>query len=413
MTTVSEAEALILAAVPQAAAVDVPLADARGAVLREPLTADRPFPPYNRVAMDGIALSHATWAGGGRAFPVAGVVRAGEAPRALPDPSQCLEIMTGAVLPPGCDCVVPVEQLVVAGGVATLRDGVAVDPMQHVHRLGSDRPAGATLLNAGTMLWGPACAVAASVGNTHLRVSSSPRITIVSTGDELVPVEATPLPHQVRRSNAYALGAALATAGFTDIRTAHAPDDPAAIARTLRAALADSRFIVLSGGVSEGRFDHVPGVLATLGVVQRLHKVSQRPGKPLWFGIGPDGQAVFGLPGNPVSAAVCLYRYVLPALWRHVGAGLRSADARPRAVLTVEVRFKKPLTLFQPVRVCEHTDGRRLATPVPMNGSGDLAGLAVSDGVLELPDGGRTFAAGEAHVIWLWADPYGMLMQTG
>ena len=412
MLTVAEAERIILEAVAPAAVVELPLEDAYGSVLREPINADRPFPPYDRVAMDGVALALKTWERGVRAFPVAGIQRAGEPACILRDPTHCLEVMTGAVMPVGCDCVVPVEQITRANDVATLAADVTPGPMQHVHRLGSDRPAGAELLSIGTLLYGPQIAVCATAGRARVRVADSPGIAVISTGDELVPVAATPLPHQIRRSNGSAIRAGLAAAGFRKISGAHEPDDPAALEAILSQRLRDCSFMILTGGVSEGRFDHVPGVLRRLGVQEHLHKVAQKPGKPLWFGVGPQGQAVFGLPGNPVSALVCFHRYVLPALWRHLGAGLLGSGERPRAVLTEAIKCRKPMTLFQPVRVCEDGSGLRRATPVPMNGSGDLAGLAASDGVIELPDGGRTFAVGEAHPIWLWSDPFGMVKHS-
>lgn len=409
MISVMEAERLILDSIPSAPDARVPLAEATGEVLREPVVADRPLPPYHRVAMDGIAVATSSWARGVRAFPVAGIQRAGAPGQRLDRLDGCLEVMTGAVLPTGCDAVIPVERLTLVDGVAHVLDVSALDVMANVHVLGSDRSVGSTLLRPGLRLLGPQIAVAASVGCAKVRVAARPRVALISTGDELVDIAAVPLAHQVRRSNADAMRAALTGTGFTAVRAWHVIDDQDAIRDALIAALADSQFVIISGGVSEGRYDHVPAALAALGVAARLHKVRQRPGKPLWFGVGPAGQAVFGLPGNPVSAVVCLYRYVLPALWRHLGARVPPPAERPRAVLAEDVRANKPLTLFVPVRVHEDAQGRRVATPVPMNGSGDLAGLATSDGVLELPDGGRTFAAGEAHVLWRWSEPQSLL----
>lgn len=402
MISVEQAERLVIDSVPRAPAAEVALADAHGEVLREAVRADRPFPPYDRVVMDGIALAHAAWQQGARAFAVEGIQRAGEAPRRLGNPAACMEVMTGAVLPQGCDCVVPVEDLTRAGDAVTLADELVLEPMQCVHRLGSDRAAGAVLVSAGVRMLGPQIAAAASVGCARIRVSLRPRIDVISTGDELVAVDAVPDPHQVRRSNGPALRASLAIAGFHKVTCSHVADDPDLIQSLLAERLEGSAFLVLSGGVSEGRYDHVPGVLKRLGVREVFHRVSQSPGKPLWFGVGPSGQVVFGLPGNPVSAVVCLHRYVLPALWAHLGAAMCAPSERQQARLAVAIRMDKPLTLFQPVRVWEDGGGTRMATPVPMNGSGDLAGLATSDGFLELAAGGRVFEAGSAHPVWLW-----------
>jgi molybdopterin molybdotransferase len=414
MITVADAERLVLANMSTAPSIRVPLDAAFGEVLREAIAADRPFPPYNRVAMDGIAIAHAAWAAGARAFPIEGIQRAGEPPHALAQSTHALEVMTGAVLPVGCDCVIPVEQLTRDGNVATLHDGLRLEAMQNIHRLGSDCAAGTILLRAGSLLFGPQCATAAAVGHAHVAIAQRPSIAIISTGDELVDVASTPLPHQVRRSNRFAAQALLHTAGFrNNVHTQHVVDDPTALHAILQKSLQSARVLLLSGGVSEGRYDYVPDTLARLGVQPRFHKVSQKPGKPLWFGTGPDGQIVFGLPGNPVSVAVCLLRFVLPALWAHLGASLLTPSQRPHARLTEPIRFRKPMTLFQPVRIRQHPDGTRSAAPVPLNGSGDLTGLAACDGLLELAPNPDGQPAGSAHPFWAWTDPHGILMQPG
>lgn len=413
MISVSEAERLVLESVSTAPSIRVPLDAAFGEVLREAIAADRPFPPYQRVAMDGIAIAHAAWAAGARAFPIEGIQRAGEPAHTLAQSTHALEVMTGAVLPVGCDCVIPVEQLTRDGNVATLLDGLHLEAMQNIHRQGSDCAAGTVLLRAGSLLFGPQSAVAASVGAARILVAQRPSIAIISTGDELVDVAATPQPHQVRRSNRFAMQALLQAAAFRDVHPHHVPDDPAALHAILQESLRTARVLLLSGGVSEGRYDYVPDALTRFGVRPRFHKVSQKPGKPLWFGIGPDGQIVFGLPGNPVSVAVCLLRFVLPALWAHLGASLLTPSQRPHARLAEPIRFRKPMTLFQPVRIRQHPDGTRSAAPVPLNGSGDLTGLAACDGLLELAPNPDGHPAGSAHPFWAWSDPHGILMQPG
>ncbi len=406
MISVPEAESLVLENTPDAPVVSLPLEQGRGEILREPIRADRPFPPFHRVAMDGIAIQFTSWQEGAREFPVAGVQRAGEAQAALTDAGACYEVMTGAMLPTGCDCVIPVENLELQNGTAKLVSEEELEPMQNIHQLGSDRDAGDALLEAGTVLFGPQCAVAATVGAAAVKVGERPSIAIVSTGDELVDVSEDPEPHQIRRSNSYALRSLLAGAGFEKTTMHHFRDDPDAIESGLAQLLESSRFILVSGGVSAGRFDYVPEVLKRLRVEQVFHKVSQRPGKPLWFGMGPGGQAVFGLPGNPVSGVVCCSRFVLPALWKSLGAKLRVAAERPQAILETSVRFGKALTLFKPVTIDVSADGGRTAKPVAMGGSGDLAGLSDSDGFVELAAEQDEFEAGTSHTVWSWADPY-------
>jgi molybdopterin molybdotransferase len=317
------------------------------------------------------------------------------------------------MLPEGCDCVIPIEVIEFRDGSARLEDAYTIDPMQNVHQRGSDRGQGDVLLDAGTVMFGPQCAVAATVGAREVSVGERPRIAIAGTGDELVAVGETPQPHQIRRSNGHALESLLAGAGFTDTERCHLPDDPEAIEQGLGGLLKTARVVLVSGGVSVGRFDHVPEVLGRLGVKQIFHQVRQRPGKPLWFGIGPEGQLVFGLPGNPVSGLVCCYRYVLPALWKSLGATLLATERRPHAALGGEIRFKRPLTLFKPVTVGMGPEGEPTATPLAMGGSGDLAGLAESDGFVELNAEQDVFAAGSRHPLYLWSDPYIFLCRPG
>ncbi|MFT5240804.1 MAG: molybdopterin molybdotransferase [Candidatus Promineifilaceae bacterium] len=401
MISVAEAEAIIRDHVPLLGDEPVTLADAAGRVLRESITADRPFPPFDRVAMDGIAINSQDYEKGTRRFPVAFVQAAGSPAQALTAPSHCVEVMTGAVLPGGTDCVIPVENIKLTNDVAELTDQEAPTPFDNVHRKGSDRDVGTELLSAGTRLRGPQIAVAATVGATTVRVSTQPRVAIISTGSELVPVSTTPAPHQIRQSNVHAIETALHLAGHTCTTRHHIADDAAAIRKFLAECLSASDIIILSGGVSAGRYDFVPDVVTELGISIHFHHVRQRPGKPLLFGTNAGQKSVFGLPGNPVSALVCLHRYILPAIAAAQGCPIPPANERTTAILDVDLTFKKPLTCFKPVRLIAGVNGCH-AVPVPMNGSGDLAGLAQSDGMLELPEKQTTFTKGSPYPIWRW-----------
>ncbi len=307
--------------------------------------------------------------------------------------------MTGAVMPVGCDTVVPVELLRLADGAAELLPGAEPAPWRHVHRQASDARAGDLLLQAGARLGGPELAIAASAGLAALPVSRTPRIAVISTGDELVEPGLPILPHQVRRSNAYGLAAALALAGFPPHSTRHMPDREDELHAALADALERHDVLVLSGGVSAGRFDYVPTVLATLGVRQLFHGIAQRPGRPMWFGTGAAGQAVFALPGNPVSVLVCLARYVIPALAGVVGA---PAAGPPLVALAREFAFEKRLAYFLPVTLGYDQQGRTLAEPRPTGGSGDFIALAGTDGFVELPCGPARHPAGLAVPLYRW-----------
>lgn len=390
MLTPAEADAAIAAALGQIPEQEWPLADCAGRVLRRAVVAERDAPPFDRVAMDGIAFACGSTGAARREFRIAGIQAAGAPRLALESPGDCIEVMTGAILPAGCDTVVPVERIRVAGGVAALEPGYAPERGQHVHRRASDAKAGAVLLEPGTRLGGPELAIAASAGLPMLTVARQARIAVISTGDELVEPGTPVLDHQVRRSNTYGLAAALRLAGFPPVTDQHLPDRRDRLEPALAAALDRHDVLVLSGGVSAGRFDHVPAVLERLGVQKVFHQVAQRPGRPLWFGTAAAGQAVFGLPGNPVSVLVCLVRYVLPAL--AAMAGTRPAP-RPSVALAAEFPFHAPLACFLPVALRYDPDGRTLAQPCPTRGSGDFVSLAGTDGFVELPPGPARHAA--------------------
>lgn len=372
MISVANADVLLAEHARPLPAPSVPLAEAAGRVLREGVAADRDVPPYDRVAMDGIALASADL--DRRRFRVASTQAAGEPPHTIPEAGACVEIMTGAALARGSDTVVRYEDLVVEDGWAALREGVAVTRGQNVHRRGDDRRTGDAVLAPGVRIGPVHVAALAALGKATVRVSALPRVAVVTTGDEVVPVDAPVLPHQVRQSNGPALRAALA--GRAEVSLDHAPDDADRLRDRLGAALGAADVVLVAGGVSAGRYDLVPGALAALGVREVFHKVRQKPGKPLWFGVAPDGAAVFGLPGNPVSALVCAVRYVAPFLDRAAGLADRP---RPAVRLTRLPARKNDFTHFVPVRL----DGPD-AHPTPSNGSGDFLSLVASDGVAEV-----------------------------
>ncbi len=397
MITPAEADLLIGQNLQCLPIESLPLAQCAGTVLRENIYAERDQPPFDRVAMDGIAIaSHA----GTRTFRIQGIQAAGDPPLSLADAADCIEVMTGAVLPGGCDCVIPVEQVSIADGVATLSAGLRVEPWQNVHRRGTDTRQGALLVAAGLKLRAPEIAIAASAGMPRIRVSSQPMLAVISTGNELIEPGEPVLAHQIRRSNAYAIVSALREHGFQRVADDHLHDDADELRARLRFHLKTHDVLVLSGGVSMGKFDLVPAVLAELGVRQVFHKVAQRPGKPLYFGVGPGGTAVFGLPGHPVSTLVCFTRYVLPALLASLGHGPLPAE---RIALGAAVTFSPPLTYFLPVRLQQDDWGRLWAQPAPPNGSGDYSALAGTDGFVELPPGPNTYPKGFVTRLYRWS----------
>jgi molybdopterin molybdotransferase len=378
----------------------LPLAQCAGAVLRENIYAERDQPPFDRVAMDGIALNSQSAGAAARTLRVEATQAAGDPPLSLDASDACIEVMTGAVLPGGCDSVVPVEEITVSGGVAALNGQTRIEPWQNVHRRGSETRQGTLLVAAGAQLHAPEIAVAAGAGMARIRVSSQPMLAVISTGNELVEPGEPVLSYQVRRSNAYGVVAALREHGFQRVADDHIEDDAAALRERLRFHLETHDVLVLSGGVSTGRYDLVPRVLEELGVRAVFHKVAQRPGKPLWFGMAPSGAAVFGLPGRPVSTLVCLSRYVLPALYASLGAQPAPPE---RLALGAAVTVTTAMTSFLPVRVQQDDWGRAWAMPAPNNGSEDFSALAGTDGFVELPPGPNTYPKGFVTRLFRWS----------
>lgn len=376
MISVTEADQLIIGHCGSGSSESVALLETPGRVLHQEIRADRPFPPFDRVMMDGVAVSRAVLNSGLRAFSIAGSSAAGSPRETLRDSRSCMEVMTGAVCPEGADLIVPVEYLERSGGEVKLSSGFTPPDNGFIHRCGSDFAEGEILVQPGLVIDGRVVAVAASSGCTDLIVSALPRVAVVSTGDELVEVAETPLPHQLRRSNVHAMRAVLSK--VARVEEVHLEDRRETVERGLSELLERNDFVVLSGGVSAGKFDFVPVALSALGVEKHFHKVAQRPGKPMWFGTYHDRTMVFGLPGNPVSTYVGLHRYVLPAvdLWRK-----RTPLPLRMVGLAVPYRFQPELTCFLPVRI----NSKGQAVPAPVANSGDFAHLLESDGFVELP----------------------------
>ena len=397
----AEAERLIFENIAALHREDCPLIAAHGRVLRNDLRADRDLPPFDRVTMDGFALRAGALAAGTRTFRIEGVQAAGMRAFKLGAAADaCIEIMTGAVLPEGADCVVPYED--------TKRDGTTMSIVGElkafsagnaIHRRGSDHASGETIVRSGARLTGREIAVAAACGYGVVTVTQAPRIAVVATGDELVEVEAQVAPHQIRRSNDHAVRAALIAAGYPHVERFHLRDIRHEIEHVLWHVIAEFDAVIISGGVSKGKFDYLPAELDRQGVRKIFHGVAQRPGKPLWFGMSARRTPVFALPGNPVSSYTCLHRYVLPALWH--SSGLARPPVR-HAALGAALSFPQKLTHFVPVKLSSGPHAELVAMPDPSNTSGDFAGLVDTDGFVELPPTQAQFPIGSVARFWPW-----------
>ncbi len=358
---------------------------AEGRVLSEDILADRPFPPFNRATMDGIAISKADWDNGQRSFPISGEQFAG-APQQTLQPATCLEIMTGAVVSEGADVVIRYEDVKIENGVADVMID-EIRELMNVHLAGEDAKKGEVLIQAGKQLSHGDLGILSSVGLVEVLVRKLPRVAIISTGDELVDPDETPQFHQIRKSNVFTLGSLLDRQGI-GYALFHIDDEFDEVKKELSQILDQFGLILLSGGVSKGKRDYIPEALEQLGVKKHFHRILQRPGKPLWFGSN-DNTTVFGFPGNPVSTIVCYTVYCRP--WLQSSLGLSSEKLT--AQLTDDIRFEKDLTYFVSAST-KVVDGMICATPLRGNGSGDLVSLSRADGFLELPANESHFKEG-------------------
>ena len=398
MLTTAAARKAILDAMPAYEKEAAAVAATIDKVLRQKVVAERDQPPFDRVTMDGVAISYADVENGTREFPVQATQAAGDTQLSL-EVGKAIEIMTGASLPVGADCIVPVERISVSNDVAALEAGYEVEQNQFIHPRGSDHTKGTELLSPGKRISPMDIAIINSCGLTDVATSKSPRIRVISTGNELVAAGKPVEPHQIRMSNGPAVIAMLQQHGYNDCEHDHLVDELDLLRKKIGGHLDNADVLVLSGGVSMGKADYIPQVLGELGVEVVFHKISQRPGKPMWFGVGSKGQAVFALPGNPVSTLVCCRQYVIPAL--NAASGQREHPPE-FASLAQAFTFKPQLTCFLPVRLISSVGGQLLAMPVHTNTSGDFASLTGTDGYIELPLEEADFSAGTAAQLHRW-----------
>ncbi|MEM9001622.1 MAG: molybdopterin molybdotransferase MoeA [Bacteroidota bacterium] len=365
----------------------VSLSESTGRVLAAPILADRDFPPFDRATKDGIALSYSAVLEGITHFKIQGIIAAGTAKTSLDDRYGCMEIMTGAIVPQGADTVVMYEDIIIENGVAMLQK--PPKQAQNIHEKGSDETKAGVVLQADIKISAAEIGVLASVGKAQVPVKRLPKITVVSSGNELVNVNQQPLPHQIRRSNSYALQSLLFT---ENIKAAliHFQDDQQEIVTALSDLMSKTDVLLISGGVSKGKFDFLPEALANLGVKKVFHGVRQRPGKPFWFGKHETtNTVVFSFPGNPVSTFANYHIYFKPWLNRSSGMPIPKIDVH----LNETISNGTDLTRF--IRAKIHiTDGFIKANIVHGNGSGDLTSLAKSDGFIQLAPK-KTYTVGE------------------
>jgi molybdopterin molybdotransferase len=398
MLSVDEAIAAILARAQRLPRVVYPLAETLGLVLDEEIVADIDLPPFDKALMDGYAVRSEDFSSENpRRFHVLEEVTAGQTPRYAIEPGQATAIMTGAPLPLGADAVVMVERSRKLAGDLVELTGPVRPGMNRLTR-GREMRAGEVLLARGTVVDAAKVGLIASAGRARVAVIPPPIVEVVSTGDELVDIERTPAPGQIRDTNAATLASLARAWGVAHVRQRSAvPDDPGQLLEALGEILLKRQadVLLISGGVSAGTRDLVPAALESLGVEPVFHKVRIRPGKPLWFGVGPKRAGdlpptlVFGLPGNPASSVVGFLRFVRPALDRLAGRGDRSDLSTERLAATYQHQGDRPTchpAVFENGRV----------RPLDWAGSADLRTVALADGFAVFPEGDASYQAGDA-----------------
>ena len=395
MILVEEAEKIILAQVKDFGTELIPFENSLNRVLAEDLFADRDLPPFNRATLDGIAIQYASFENGIYSYRIKATQAAGEPSIDINNADECIEIMTGAAVPDTTDTIIGYEDIEIENGIALIKND-AFKKGQGIHLKGTDKKENEIIVKGNDFITPVTISIAASVGKTSLLVKKLPKVIIISSGDELVDVHDKPNPCQIRRSNSYIIKSALEKFRL-NADVLHIPDDAEITKQRIGESLKNYDVIILSGGISMGKFDYIPAALEKLSVKKLFHKVRQRPGKPFWFGRHDNGVVVFALPGNPVSTYMCLNRYVIP--WLKACMGLPFTKNRT-AILNEDFSFTPSLQYFLQVKLKMEIDGRLTATPLAGNGSGDFANLSEADAFMELPLERNNFTKGEVFAIW-------------
>jgi len=393
MISAEEALKIILKNTQDFGVEEIPFLESVGRTLKEDILADRDFPPFNRVSMDGIAINQEYFKEGIRDFKIEGVQAAGAEQKTMKVASNCMEVMTGAVLPENTDTVIRYEDIVNENGIATIQID-SITGNQNVHQKGKDRSQGDLLIPKNRIITAAEIGVIATVGKATVKVAKTPKVMIVSTGDELVEVNEIPLAHQIRRSNAFTLVSLLERLNI-QAETSHITDDKELLKQKISGYLNEYDVLLFSGAVSKGKFDFLPEILEELKVQKLFHRVAQRPGKPFWFGrlVSEEtrrDKIVFAFPGNPISTYVNCLVYFYPWFAKSAGFELKEETV----ILGKDVSFKPQLTYFLQVRI-DVKFGHLVAFPIKGNGSGDLASLVEADGFIQLPKEQIEFKKGE------------------
>ena len=397
MQSIENALELILSNKQNFGTETISIHDCLDRVLAEDIYADRDYPPFNRATMDGYAIiSQDINIGKNNLLKITDTIHAGEAKQFALESGNCIKIMTGAPVPQRANAVIRIEDTHINGNeihfnVKQLKEN------QNIAIQGEDARKGDLLIKKGTKLNPNSISVLAVTGHAKLEVYKLPIIAIVSTGNEIVAVESVIQPHQIRDSNVHTLKNSLLNYCISAIQTALIVDDKIVLKNTL-SELLDTDIIIISGGVSKGDADYVPEILKYLGVIEIFHRVSIKPGNPLWFGKMPNGGVVFGLPGNPISVQVG-YKVFIESFIR------KCFDMEPIEPLFLpllgEKSKKSNFTEYFPCKLTHENKKSGLAIN-KMNTSGDISTTNNSDGIAIHPSEKQTIEKGEFVEFYFW-----------
>lgn len=395
MITVEEAERIILDEIKNFGTEEIHFTKAAGRVLAENIYADRDLPPFDRITVDGAAIAFTAWEKGLRHFSIIATQAAGDTPVPITNENECIEVMTGSGLPQGTDTIIRYEDIEINGKNVFIKID-QVSKGQNLHYQGKDKQKGDLIAERDHRITPAVLQVAVSAGKEFIAVYKTPKTVIISSGNELVEVNETPAPFQVRRSNNHTIKAILQKECI-EADMLYIPDDADITKKEIENCLQQYDVILISGGISMGKFDYVPAALEDCGVKKLFHKVQQRPGKPFWFGRHGNGVLVFAFPGNPVSVFMCVHRYFMP--WLQASLGVKKTEPE-YALLAEDYSFMPPLQYFLQVKLFINKDAQLIAKPLTGNGSGDFANLIDTDAFMELPLERNQFYTGEVFRIW-------------
>ena len=373
MISFSEAQQMVIGQAHSFGKETVLLDDAAGRVIAEKIIADRDYPPFNRSSMDGFAFNYADWEKGIRSFIIREAIYAGHIASEKINPGECYKIMTGAAIPPSANVVIRIEDVDEAvNNIVCKTNDVKI--YQHIARQGEDAKYGEVIISEPIRCMPAVTGVLATIGKFEVQVEKLPTVAIVTTGDEVMPIDAKVNAVQIRNSNSHVLKTLLKQWSIIPISCNHVIDDSTLIKEAIQ-KVQSCDILIVSGGVSAGDADYVPEVLAGLSAERIFHKVAIKPGKPIWFGKFPNGPVVFSLPGNPLSCMVTFKIFIEAFLSCSFGLGLPTTLSLPLRVARIK---KSSLDEFFPVRLTGHPSALE---PIPFNGSGDVTAALAAFGI--------------------------------